>query len=118
MGFDVEGWRGSKVEVATVHAMSRDNFGMVWGDCLHQALRTELSSPYGLTSPSPGGGLLSQFHVVLVGLSFLHQALRTGLSSPFGLTSPSPGAGLWSRFHVVWAFFTKPPGPDCLHHLD
>ena len=45
------------VEVATVGAMSRDNLGTVWGECLHQALRTGLSSPFGLTSPSPGAGL-------------------------------------------------------------
>ena len=56
------------VEIATVDTMSRGNLGMVWGECLHQilrlgfghdslcvdfhhqALRTGLPSPFGLTS--------------------------------------------------------------------
>ena len=44
------------VEIGTVDAMSRDNLGMVWGECLHQALRTGLSSAFGLTSPSLEAG--------------------------------------------------------------
>ena len=43
--------------VASVDGISRGNLGMVWEVCLYQALRTGLSSPFGLTSPSPGAGL-------------------------------------------------------------
>ena len=45
------------VVVASVDVISRGNLGMVLGMCLHQALRTGLSLPFGLTSPSPGAGL-------------------------------------------------------------
>ena len=71
------------------------------------------SSPFELTSSSPGVGLLSQFYVVWVGLSFLHQLSPQDLTVFTIWTNFTKSWG-WAlvTFYDVWAFITKPLGPS------